>query len=256
VSSIKDLKLAAQNPLLSIIIPAYHEAAIVNGAIAQLGAAATGVPAEIIIADGGGSVTVDALDPATVSQLPENLSLRGLLCKQSGRAAQMNEAARLARSDALLFLHMDTTPGPRTCRMALDCLKKSEAGAFALAIDGKKTAYRLIEKVAAVRNRLTRIPYGDQAIFMQKRIFDEAGGYADLPIMEDIELMRRLKKAGYRIQLLKEPVITSARRWEKEGVLKTTLRNWLLAGLFLAGFPAARLAASYPPSGKYFRPEQ
>jgi hypothetical protein len=124
------------------------------------------------------------------------------------------------------------------------------AGAFDLGIDSHRLAFRVIEKIACWRSRLTRIPYGDQAIFIRRDYFRSMGGFQDIPIMEDVDLMRRIKKKGGKIHILRDRVKTSARRWEKEGILYGTLRNWLLVSLFCAGVKPERLARFYAPNTK------
>jgi hypothetical protein len=122
-------------------------------------------------------------------------------------------------------------------------------GAFDLGIDSPRKAYRLIETVASARSRLTRVPYGDQAIFVRGRVFHRLGGYLEIDLMEDVDLMRRIRRAGLRIVILKQRVRTSPRRWEREGVLVGTLRNWFLMSLYLMGWPASKLR-------KYYRQEK
>jgi hypothetical protein len=122
---------------------------------------------------------------------------------------------------------------------------KIVGGAFDLGIRSGKPSYRLIEKMVYFRTRLTKIPYGDQAIFIYRDVFSTIGGYKEIPIMEDIELMRRVKGMGYRIGIIPHPVQTSPRRWEKEGVAFCTLRNWTLATLFLLGVSPVKLARYY-----------
>jgi hypothetical protein len=118
-------------------------------------------------------------------------------------------------------------------------------GAFELGIDSERLPFRYVEALAAIRSRLLRVPYGDQAIFMRKDYFDSVGRYKEIPLMEDIELMQRVKKAGGRICILKERVVTSARRWEKDGIIYGMIRNHILAGLFYIGVRAERLAEFY-----------
>ena len=119
------------------------------------------------------------------------------------------------------------------------------AGAFDLAIDSDKPAFRLIEKAASLRSRMTRIPYGDQVIFIRKGEFRELGGFRDIPIMEDVDIMRRIKKRKGRICIIGKAVRTSPRRWEKEGIVYTTLRNWLLITLYLFGVRPEKLVRFY-----------
>jgi len=103
----------------------------------------------------------------------------------------------------------------------------------------------VIEKIASIRSRLTRIPYGDQAIFIRRNYFQALGGFKDIPIMEDVELMRRIKRRRGKIMILKDKVKTSPRRWEAEGVVFCTLRNWFLITLYLLGFKPETLARFY-----------
>ncbi len=118
-------------------------------------------------------------------------------------------------------------------------------GAFDLSIQSEKKIYRLIEQTASIRSRLTRIPYGDQAIFLKKRFFDQIGGFKDIPIMEDVELMQRVKKAGKKIKFITRKVQTSSRRWENEGIVYCTLRNWALITLYLLGVSPDKLKKFY-----------
>jgi hypothetical protein len=96
-----------------------------------------------------------------------------------------------------------------------------------------------------IRTRITGIPYGDQAIFIKKDFFAGMNGYQEIPIMEDVELMRRIKKSGYKICIIPQRVSTSPRRWEKEGIIYCTLRNWALISLYLSGFKPEKLAKFY-----------
>jgi predicted glycosyltransferase involved in capsule biosynthesis len=118
-------------------------------------------------------------------------------------------------------------------------------GAFSLGIDDDRIFLKLIEWFANLRSRLTRVPYGDQSIFIRKHCFDRVGGFMEIPIMEDLELMTRIRKQGRRIHILKQKSVTSSRRWNKEGIAACTLRNWLIRLLYHLGVPADRLAAFY-----------
>jgi len=123
--------------------------------------------------------------------------------------------------------------------------KRYVAGAFDLGIRSEKFIFRLIESAASLRSRATRIPFGDQAIFVRKDYFDKIGGYQDIPIMEDVEIMKRIRKRGDKIVILHQRVHTSSRRWEKEGILRCTLRNWLLQVLYLLGVSPHRFSKLY-----------
>jgi hypothetical protein len=119
------------------------------------------------------------------------------------------------------------------------------ASAFDLAIAYARPIFRMIAAVASFRSRLTRIPYGDQAHFFRADYFREIGGYAQISLMEDVEIMRRIKKRKDKIAIIRQSVSTSARRWEKEGILICTLRNWLLLTLYLCGCPPDYLSRAY-----------
>ena len=127
------------------------------------------------------------------------------------------------------------------------------AGAFDLGIDSPAPAYRLIEVMVYWRTRITKIPYGDQSIFIRRDAFSQLGGFSQMPLMEDVELMRRVKRSRGRIGVIGKQVLTSARRWEKEGVVFCTLRNWLLVSLFFLGVPPQKLVRYYSFKGPSMR---
>lgn len=174
---------------------------------------------------------------------------QGVQCVKSpqGRASQMNTGAAMAMGEILIFLHADT----RLPRQALELINQAMTrqaligGAFDLHIDTERLILKIIARIASLRSRLTRIPYGDQAIFIRRDYFHQMGGYPEIPLMEDVALMRRIKRAGGRIGFIPEPVITSARRWEQEGILYTTLRNWLLLSAYTLGMAPDKLAKYY-----------
>jgi rSAM/selenodomain-associated transferase 2 len=223
---------------VSVIIPVYREEAVINGAVAAVRLLPGGGGAEIIVVDGeAGGPTLAAIgDPAVKKVLSEK-----------GRGRQLSRGAEAATGDVLLFLHADTRlPACAFERIAEAMADQGCAGgAFDLAIDSPRRAFRLIETMANFRSRLTRVPYGDQAIFIRASHFRVLGGFREIPIMEDVEIMARIRRRGWRIVIASEPVLTSARRWEKEGVLFGTLRNWWLMGLYLCGVPAEQLTRYY-----------
>ena len=114
-----------------------------------------------------------------------------------------------------------------------------------MGIQSGRRVFRLIETGASLRSRITRVPYGDQAIFIRKDYFESIGGFSEIPLMEDVELMRRIKKGGGRIFIIPQKVMTSPRRWEKEGIVYCTLRNWTLITLYFLGVPPEKLTAFY-----------
>lgn len=228
------------NKKISIIVPVLNESAGINNTIEHLNGLikATGFSAEIIIVDGD-------QEGKTIRAIKDDKIITAI--GKLGRASQMNRGAALAHGKILLFLHADTRlPDDGLALIDAACGNHFYgAGAFDLAIDSKRTIFRLIEKAASLRSRWTCIPYGDQAFFFTADYFRAIGGFAEIPFMEDVEIMRRIKKRGEKIIFLKRPVRTSARRWEKEGVIKHTIRNWLLVSLYLAGVKPQRLAKFY-----------
>jgi hypothetical protein len=147
----------------------------------------------------------------------------------------------------LIFLHADTRLPAEAFAKVAEVLRggRHVAGAFDLGIDSDRLILRYIAARARLRSRLNRIPYGDQAIFMRKAYFDAIGRFREIPIMEDVDLMRRIKNRGDRIFILRERVRTSPRRWETEGAIYTTLRNQILLGLYYLGVSPEKLSTFY-----------
>lgn len=225
---------------ISIIIPVLNESAGINNTLEHLSGliAINGLPAEIIVVDGD-------QDGKTIKAIKDDKVITAITKAQ--RARQMNHGAMLAKGKILLFLHADTLlPDDGLTLIAEACANLPfAAGAFDLAIDSERPIFRLIEKTASLRSRMTRIPYGDQAFFFTAGYFRALGGFAEIPFLEDVEIMRRIKKRGEKIVFLNHPVRTAARRWEKDGVIKRTLRNRLLVFLYCAGMAPERLAKFY-----------
>lgn len=229
-------------PEISVIIPVLNEGPQLRLLLAHLTLAAAGVTYEVIIVDG---------DPngSTLAQLPAGLSQVRTLISPPGRGRQMNRGAAQAQAPILLFLHADTRL-PAQAFLKIQTLLQDPrwvGGAFDLGIDSRRWSLRLIGRLASWRSRLTRIPYGDQAIFVRASYFRDLGGYPNIPIMEDVALMRAIRQRGDRIQLLSDPVLTSPRRWEQEGLLYCTLRNWLLLSLYSLGASPQLLVRWYAP---------
>ena len=225
-------------PAVSIVVPVLNEAAIIDQVVAHLTAAGRRFNAEIIIVDA---------DPAGSTICHVDAGRARTLAGPRGRARQMNTGAEVAGAGVLLFVHADTRlPEYAIGQVLAACRKPAIAGgAFMLAIDHPGKFYRLAEAWANLRGRLTRIPYGDQAVFIKKRVFRDLDGYAPIEIMEDIEIMQRLKRSGLEIRLINKSVQTSARRWEKEGLLYTMVRNTILSSLYYAGVKPSVLKKFY-----------
>ena len=226
----------------SIIIPVLNEADQINALIGHLRDFPEEAKIEIIVVDG--SAQGDTLG------VIEDRQVR-CLSSAAGRARQMNAGAAVAMGEILIFLHADTRLPAGALALIDHALELPGlvGGAFDLEIRSNRPSLKIIAAVASRRSRLTRIPYGDQAIFIRRAFFGQIGGYPDIPLMEDVALMRQIKKAGGRIYIIRERVSTSPRRWEKEGILRATLRNWVLLGSYYFGVAPETLARHYR-SGK------
>jgi len=227
---------------ISIVIPVLDEAACINRTIDHLLKSDCGSGCEIIVVDGDPQgATIGVIDCNRVKKM---LGPRG-------RGLQMNQGAAQAAGHLLLFLHADTTlpVGAFGWIRRATSQKGIVCGAFRLGIQSRKKYFRLIETIANIRTRVSRIPYGDQAIFIRTAFFHRIGGFKNIPIMEDVDLMRRIKKMGRQVALLPQKVQTSPRRWEKEGIVTCTMRNWTIRMLYLLGASPHRLAKVYPVPG-------
>ena len=163
-----------------------------------------------------------------------------------GRALQMNAGAAHASGDALVFVHADTIVPATFARDIEAALADPEVvgGRFDVRLDDDHPMCVLIGGLISLRSRISRTGTGDQAIFVRKEIFESLGGFPDIPICEDLDFARRLKRAG-RVACLRSKVTTSARRWRKGGIMRTVLRMWTIRSLYLMGVPPARLARIY-----------
>ncbi|MDB9362309.1 TIGR04283 family arsenosugar biosynthesis glycosyltransferase [Nodularia spumigena CS-588/02] len=219
---------------ISIIIPTFNEAANLENAIAST-QPSTNV--ELIVVDGGSQ-------DDTVS-IAQSLGVK-VISSPPGRAVQMNAGAMAARGDILLFLHADTRLPAGFDSMVRSALQQPQtiAGAFSLRIDADYWALRWVEKGVNWRSHFYQMPYGDQAIFLTTEIFQKIGNFPNLPIMEDFELIRRLKRTG-KIAIIPVPVITSARRWLKKGVFQTTLLNQIVITAYFLGVSPERIRSWY-----------
>ena len=218
---------------LSVIIPAVDEEACVSGAVASARAGAPGV--EVLVVDGGSrdhTREAAAAAGATVLEAPRS---RGL---------QLDHGARRASGDWLVFLHADTRLEAGWAEALGRLPPDVVGGAFRFAVDSPRRGYRSIEAGVALRCRLFRLPYGDQAIFARHRVYETVGGFPPLPLMEDVTFARGLARAG-RLAFPRVRALTSCRGWERHGLVGTTLRNWGLLALYAAGFAPERLAKIY-----------
>jgi rSAM/selenodomain-associated transferase 2 len=226
---------------LSVVIPALDEAANLARLLPDLSRACPAV--EVLVVDGGSR-------DGTAGVVARHSGAR-LLTAPRGRARQMNAGAAAAAGDALLFLHADTWLPAR----AVDAIEEALArpgvigGRFDVRFDSRRPVLRMVAWFMNARSRLSGICTGDQAIFVRRADFDAVGGYPDISLMEDIELSRRLKRRG-RLCALRLRVTTSARKWEREGPLRTIALMWALRLLHCCGVAPARLHRWYYGAAK------
>jgi rSAM/selenodomain-associated transferase 2 len=222
--------------ILSIIVPVLDEAEGIAAALDGL-APLRHAGAELIVVDGGSS-------DRTV-EIARDRADR-VLTAPRGRASQMNAGAQAAAGKVLVFLHADTRLPPGAIRLVLDGLARSGKawGRFDIAIEGKNPLLAIVAAFMNLRSRLTGIATGDQAMFATRAAFRDAGGFPDIALMEDVEMSRKLKRVSHPL-CLPARAVTSGRRWEKHGVLRTTLLMWRLRLAYFFGAEPATLARRY-----------
>ena len=219
---------------ISVIIPALNEAEYISRTIGRLQIESD---LEIVVVDGGSQdntfEVAKSLGAKVVSATPP-------------KAAQMNAGAAVATGDVLLFLHADTRLPQNFQGLVRNAVSQSEfsVGAFQMGIDSDARGLRFIERVANWRSRYLQMPYGDQGIFVLRNLFNEIGGFPDMPIMEDFELIRRLKQKG-KVAILEASVQTSPRRWLNFGIFKTWILNQIIIGAYFLGVSPERLSQWY-----------
>jgi len=225
-------------PKFSIIVPVFHEGNRINDLIDHLNSLDSKESFEIIVVDG-------ARERDTLKAIQSNRVIK--IFSEKGRAKQMNAGASIAKGEILIFLHADTELPTHALRKIESVIEKRgyAAGAFDLGIQSNKLMFKVIAFLGSLRSRLNRIPYGDQAIFLRREYFNKIGGYKEIPLMEDVELMRRIKRSGKKIWILYDRVMTSPRRWEKEGAIYCILRNWILQALYFLGVSPHKLVNFY-----------
>jgi len=221
-------------PLISVIVPTLNEAEIVARTLERV-QQAEGV--ELIVVDGGSQDKTSEIAHkagATVMEI------------SGGRSAQLNAGAAKAKGRILLFLHADTLLPKNYTDKIRQLLEDPAvvAGAFRFKLDGEKASLRVVEWGTNIRSSFFHWPYGDQGLFMEKRIFNQLGGFAPMPIMEDWDLVRRLRQRG-QVVTRPEPVITSSRRWKSLGAFRTILRNQCMVAGYRLGLSSECLARFY-----------
>ncbi len=218
---------------VSVVIPTLNEEGNLKDSIASIGG-----KAEVIVADGGSSDST--LEVASV------LGAITVRSSRRGRGLQMDSGASLAAGDVILFLHADTRLPEGWFEAISGAMRDKDTvgGGFSLSIGSDKLFFRILERLVRVRSRRLGLIYGDQAIFVRKESFFKAGGFKRLPLMEDVDCVKRLRKLG-KVVLLDERVTTSARRWDGAGALRNTIKNLILISLYFLGVSPQRLYTMY-----------
>ena len=219
---------------ISIIVPTLNEASHIGRTLER---ARSGAPAEVIVVDG------ESTDGT--ADLARSHGAR-VIVHPPGRARQMNAGAAEATGDILLFVHADTLLPEGFGEHVRRVLSAPgvAAGAFEFSVDSHPSGMRQIERLANWRSKKLQMPYGDQALFLEASTFHRAGGFPEMPIMEDFEFVRRLRRQG-RIATAPAPAVSSARRWVERGVLRTSLLNQVIIVAYLLGVSPERLARWY-----------
>jgi rSAM/selenodomain-associated transferase 2 len=221
---------------VSIVVPVLNEAIGIAAALQRLGALRHG-GAELIVVDGGSS-------DATLQRCV-GLADQAMLAPR-GRARQMNHGAARAAGSILLFVHADTRLPEGALAMVRGALAGGahDWGRFDVVIEGRSAWFPVIAALMNRRSRWSGIATGDQAMFVRRDVFSSVGGFPDQPLMEDIELSRRLRRIG-RPACIAARVVTSGRRWERDGVWRTIVLMWRLRLLYWLGVDAHTLAKAY-----------
>lgn len=220
---------------ISVIIPTLYEQERINGLIRQM--RYQDQDCEIIVVDGDpdGSSTAVITDPAVIC-----------LTASKGRGMQLAAGVALATGDVVLMLHADTALPDNGLGLIVDAVRQGTCwGAFRLGIAARGIGYRVIEQMVDIRCRLFSLPYGDQAVFVTRSRLEQAGGVPNIPLMEDVALARSLMQHCGPCKLLPLRVQTSPRRWQQDGILKRTVKNWWLLARYLSGADPADLAKEY-----------
>ena len=222
-------------PTISIVIPVYNEAKVLPHAFEMIHALSLSED-EVVFVDGGSTDATQRL-----------IQAEGFTCFKSslGRARQMNHGAHVANSEIILFLHADTS----LYSSNLSSIRKAytegfRSGRFNVKLEPSSISSCFISFFINIRSKWSKISTGDQAMFVRRDIFESLGGFKDIPLMEDIELSKRLKKLG-KVACLTNKVATSSRRWEQNGLIRTVLLMWKLRFLYWIGVSPEKLAKMY-----------
>jgi rSAM/selenodomain-associated transferase 2 len=222
--------------VIDVVIPTLNEAPYLPALLADLGKLRTTLPLDVVVADGGSTDDTPGCAERSGARLVR---------APRGRARQLNAGAAVATGDWLLFLHADSrlhVGARRTLLAAIVDDSDLQAAVFRFAIDLPRAWKRFIELGQTLRERLTGLRYGDQGLLIHRELFRAVGGFADMPIMEDVAMLRSIRRQAVRARTLPAELLTSGRRYRAHGVLRTWLANVLLITLYLMGVPTRQLA--------------
>ena len=218
---------------ISVIIPTLNEAKVLEKTLSRLQPELKSH--ELIVVDGGSADTSVCIAE----------KYGRVITTQRGRAKQLNAGAAAATGDILIFLHADIWLESGALAAVTTALASGYAGGgFRQKIDGQRVLYRLIERAGDLRGKYLKVFYGDSGIFLARADFEKIGGFPDVPIMEEMEFSKGLRRLG-KTTLLTPYIHISARRWEARGVVRTTLKNWLITLLYFLGVSPEKLARLY-----------
>ncbi|MBT3070054.1 TIGR04283 family arsenosugar biosynthesis glycosyltransferase [Rhodomicrobium sp. Az07] len=222
--------------MISVVIPTLNAGRTLPATFLSIfDAAVEGIVSEVIVSDGG---STDA-----TRQIAEDAGARFVVAER-GRGQQLRAGAEAARKPWLLFLHADTALEVGWTKDALAFMKRgSGAAAFRFRLADEGFNPRLLERLVGLRCALFRLPYGDQGLLISRDLYDEVGGFAPIPLMEDVEIVRKLGRG--RLAMLKTNAVTSAERFREQGYFRRSARNLWCLSLYLRGVPPEKLVDRY-----------
>lgn len=223
---------------ISIIIPTLNESRVIIKTLMNIQPLRQHGH-EVILVDGGSNDDTVSLAEHLVDQV---------ITTSSGRAHQMNTGARHAWGNTFLFLHADSLLPDKADELITLALKQRCWGFFKVRLDSRHPLIKTVAVMMNLRSRISAIATGDQAIFIRRNCFEAVAGFAKIPLMEDIQLCKHLKQVGYGPSVIAEQVISSARRWQQKGIVRTILLMWQLRWAYWRGTPAEELVKRYYPS--------